>query len=104
VTSSIAVSRFAASPCRRAYQTTPTPSAWPATLTSGDEQRVGAEQQRVAQVAERLGVVPGPLRCDPQAALAGVVDGRGDVRVRAGHRDGGGLLRDGQVERADRGG
>jgi hypothetical protein len=39
----------------------------------------GLDQDRVGQRAERRGVVAGALRGDPQAVVAGVLDGGDDV-------------------------
>src|SRR5207244_10623210 len=58
---------------------------------------VGLDQQRVAQIAERRGVVAGALRGDPQALALGVEDGGDDLVGVARHGDGSGALVDREV-------
>jgi hypothetical protein len=58
---------------------------------------VGLDQERVGQVTQRAGVVPGALGGDPRAAVPGETDRVYDVLGRSGYRDRRGLLVHGQV-------
>jgi hypothetical protein len=58
---------------------------------------VGLDQQRVAEITERLGVVARALRGDPQALALGVQHGGDDLVGVTRHGDGGWALVDGEV-------